>query len=319
MTAATLSFSALTAILPAYGCRGKSSGTQGWHKIKSIPSWNSKNDWIVWNGNQVARPKLNTKNKRQVLARPLREVEQARSMVKQARRSLAGLQNRRRYSLRSYQQPLIYWGFDNDSSGPNTELIERELVYFKRIWLCLFGIPNYLKRDKKYKCRKDLHSWLCCMDALPPRFCCMVWRNDNNEAQGAPDQCIPLYMPYIEAGPGRCWQRTSSVPRNCSFWVLVWWVPLLSIKVKKGDTVSKGQLLLSISDEELEPKGSELEVMIREAQTTYDFSKKKTEERLQLCCRTKQISPKEYENVLHFGKYNRWNQTGHGQADEKSF
>lgn len=69
-----------------------------------------------------------------------------------------------------------------------------------------------------------------------------------------------------------------------------------SIRVKKGDKVSKGQLLLTISDEELGAKKEQTEAMIREAEAAYNLAKK-DEERFTTLYARKSVSAKEYENV----------------------
>lgn len=69
-----------------------------------------------------------------------------------------------------------------------------------------------------------------------------------------------------------------------------------SIRVKKGDKVSKGQLLLTISDEELGAKKAQAEAMIREAEAAYNLAKK-DEERFAILYARKSVSAKEYENV----------------------
>ncbi|WP_321333221.1 efflux RND transporter periplasmic adaptor subunit [uncultured Bacteroides sp.] len=69
-----------------------------------------------------------------------------------------------------------------------------------------------------------------------------------------------------------------------------------SIRVKKGDRVSKGQLLLTISDEELGAKKAQAEAMINEAEAAYRLAKK-DEERFAILYAKKSVSAKEYENV----------------------
>ncbi|WP_321481261.1 efflux RND transporter periplasmic adaptor subunit [uncultured Bacteroides sp.] len=69
-----------------------------------------------------------------------------------------------------------------------------------------------------------------------------------------------------------------------------------SIRVKKGDKVVKGQLLLTISDEELGAKKAQAEAMIREAEAAYNQAKK-DEERFAILYARKSVSAKEYENV----------------------
>lgn len=69
-----------------------------------------------------------------------------------------------------------------------------------------------------------------------------------------------------------------------------------SIRVKKGDLVGQGQLLLTISDEELQAKKAQTEAMIREAEAAFNVAQK-DEERFAAMLAKQTVSTKEYENV----------------------
>lgn len=117
---------------------------------------------------------------------------------------------------------------------------------------------------------------------------------DNNEAQGAPVKVAIVYPIYQSqtgvVGNGQV--QSKEIARLGTRMMGT----VTSIKVKKGDTVSKGQLLLTISDEELGAKKAQAEAMIREAQAAYDLAKK-DEERFAAMLSRKTVSTKEYENV----------------------
>lgn len=73
-----------------------------------------------------------------------------------------------------------------------------------------------------------------------------------------------------------------------------------SIRVKKGEAVQQGQLLLTISDEELQAKKAQVDAMIAEAEAAYQLAQK-DETRFAAMLSRQTVSAKEYENVhLHY-------------------
>lgn len=72
------------------------------------------------------------------------------------------------------------------------------------------------------------------------------------------------------------------------------------IYVKKGQSVSKGALLLSISDEELQAKAEQAEAMVEQAEAAFKIAQR-DEKRFSRLLAQKSVSQKEYENVhLHY-------------------
>lgn len=73
-----------------------------------------------------------------------------------------------------------------------------------------------------------------------------------------------------------------------------------SIRVKKGQIVQQGQLLLTISDEELQAKKAQVDALIAEAEAAYQLAQK-DETRFAAMLSRQTVSAKEYENVhLHY-------------------
>lgn len=68
------------------------------------------------------------------------------------------------------------------------------------------------------------------------------------------------------------------------------------VHVKKGQSVKKGQLLVSISDEELQAKKHQAEAMIKQAEEAYKIAQR-DQERFARLLAQKSISQKEYENI----------------------
>lgn len=69
-----------------------------------------------------------------------------------------------------------------------------------------------------------------------------------------------------------------------------------SVKVKVGDQVRAGQLLLTISDDELKAKAAQTSAMIKEAEAAHRMAKKDYDRFAQLYAK-KSVSAKEFENV----------------------
>lgn len=69
-----------------------------------------------------------------------------------------------------------------------------------------------------------------------------------------------------------------------------------SVKVKVGDRVRSGQLLMTISDDELKAKSAQTSAMIKEAEAAHRMAKKDYDRFAQLYAK-KSVSAKEFENV----------------------
>lgn len=69
-----------------------------------------------------------------------------------------------------------------------------------------------------------------------------------------------------------------------------------SVKVKVGDKVRAGQLLMTISDDELKAKAAQTSAMIKEAEAAHRMAKKDYDRFAQLFAQ-KSVSAKEFENV----------------------